>query len=427
MSNSATVTSTDASSSATRPSSGDPKAATAASGTSNATSTAAQTSHRLTRRLRTSSWRTRTPRSASISTTIVVRRQRSAGDRERPPGGGARILAGGLERLLHDPAGGPRRRSARASTQRSCGQRPNIRSASSTQRGRGRRTTSRCARTMTAAVAPNAPTATPAMTSSSRRESASASHRTVRSHPPAQPRTPRAGGAAPAARSVIVGHGAGDTRWGRARSGYDARREPQGRRAATPPRSCPSARASRRCAKPQPHCRGCHLYARATQTVFSERPEARPDHDGRRDPGRPRGSRRQGLRRARGPRARQGPRSGRNRPADVYITNVVKHFKFEERGKRRIHQKPGKREVDACMPWLRAELDVVKPTALLLLGATAAKALLGESFRLTHVAVAGPSTPSWPSSWWPPSTRRPSCAPATASRARPSAGPSPRT
>ena len=65
-------------------------------------------------------------------------------------------------------------------------------------------------------------------------------------------------------------------------------------------------------------------------------------------------------------------------------TNVVKHFKFEERGKRRIHQKPTKREVDACMPWLRAELDVVKPSALLLLGATAAKALLGESFRLTR-------------------------------------------
>jgi uracil-DNA glycosylase len=70
--------------------------------------------------------------------------------------------------------------------------------------------------------------------------------------------------------------------------------------------------------------------------------------------------------------------------ADVYITNVVKHFKFEERGKRRIHQKPGKREVDACLPWLRAELDVVKPSALLLLGATAAKALLGQGFKLTE-------------------------------------------
>jgi uracil-DNA glycosylase len=70
--------------------------------------------------------------------------------------------------------------------------------------------------------------------------------------------------------------------------------------------------------------------------------------------------------------------------ADAYLTNVVKHFKFEERGKRRIHQKPGKREVDACLPWLRAELDVVRPSALLLLGATAAKALLGQQFRLTE-------------------------------------------
>jgi uracil-DNA glycosylase len=70
--------------------------------------------------------------------------------------------------------------------------------------------------------------------------------------------------------------------------------------------------------------------------------------------------------------------------ADVYITNVVKHFKFEERGKRRIHQKPKKGEVDACMPWLRAELDVVRPRALVLLGATAAQALLGPSFRLTR-------------------------------------------
>jgi DNA polymerase len=72
------------------------------------------------------------------------------------------------------------------------------------------------------------------------------------------------------------------------------------------------------------------------------------------------------------------------RRADTYLTNAVKHFKFEERGKRRIHQKPGKREVDACLPWLRAELDVVKPSALLLLGATAAKALLGQGFKLTE-------------------------------------------
>jgi uracil-DNA glycosylase len=70
--------------------------------------------------------------------------------------------------------------------------------------------------------------------------------------------------------------------------------------------------------------------------------------------------------------------------ADVYITNVVKHFKFEERGKRRIHQTPKKSEVDACFPWLREELAIVRPDALVILGATAGKALLGSTFRLTQ-------------------------------------------
>jgi uracil-DNA glycosylase len=132
------------------------------------------------------------------------------------------------------------------------------------------------------------------------------------------------------------------------------------------------------------HCRGCPLYAPATQTVFSDGPKrARVMMVGEMP----------GDREDRAGKVFVGP-AGRELDkaleavgiarADVYITNVVKHFKFEERGKRRIHQKPGKREVDACMPWLRAELDVVKPTALLLLGATAAKALLGESFRLTQ-------------------------------------------
>ena len=131
-------------------------------------------------------------------------------------------------------------------------------------------------------------------------------------------------------------------------------------------------------------CRGCHLYAPATQTVFSDGPKrARLMMVGEMP----------GDREDLAGRVFVGP-AGRELDkaleavgiarADVYITNAVKHFKFEERGKRRIHQKPGKREVDACMPWLRAELDVVKPTALLLLGATAAKALLGESFRLTQ-------------------------------------------
>ena len=63
---------------------------------------------------------------------------------------------------------------------------------------------------------------------------------------------------------------------------------------------------------------------------------------------------------------------------------MVKHFKFEERGRRRIHQTPKRFEIDACRPWLEEELKAVKPEALVLLGATAAKALLGSSFRVTR-------------------------------------------
>jgi DNA polymerase len=70
--------------------------------------------------------------------------------------------------------------------------------------------------------------------------------------------------------------------------------------------------------------------------------------------------------------------------AEAYVTNMVKHFKFEERGRRRIHQTPKRFEIDACRPWLDEELKVVKPEALVLLGATAAKALLGSSFRVTQ-------------------------------------------
>jgi DNA polymerase len=69
---------------------------------------------------------------------------------------------------------------------------------------------------------------------------------------------------------------------------------------------------------------------------------------------------------------------------DLYVTNVVKHFKFEERGKRRIHKKPSKGEIDACMPWLDTEIKLIRPRALVALGATAAQALLGSKFRLTQ-------------------------------------------
>lgn len=69
---------------------------------------------------------------------------------------------------------------------------------------------------------------------------------------------------------------------------------------------------------------------------------------------------------------------------EVYVTNVVKHFKWEPVGKRRIHKKPNSREIAACRPWLEAELDVVKPTVLVCLGATAAQALLGKEFRVSQ-------------------------------------------
>jgi uracil-DNA glycosylase len=68
----------------------------------------------------------------------------------------------------------------------------------------------------------------------------------------------------------------------------------------------------------------------------------------------------------------------------VYVTNVVKHFKWQARGKRRIHQKPNWSEIAACRPWLEAELDVVEPRVLVCLGATAAQALLGRDFRVSR-------------------------------------------
>jgi DNA polymerase len=68
---------------------------------------------------------------------------------------------------------------------------------------------------------------------------------------------------------------------------------------------------------------------------------------------------------------------------EAYVTNVVKHFKWVARGSRRLHQKPNAREIGACLPWLEAELDLIRPKILVCLGATAAQALLGRSFRVT--------------------------------------------
>ena len=69
---------------------------------------------------------------------------------------------------------------------------------------------------------------------------------------------------------------------------------------------------------------------------------------------------------------------------EVYVTNTVKHFKWDPRGKRRIHKKPNSREIAACRPWLEAELRLVRPKLLVCLGATAAQSIFGPSFRVTR-------------------------------------------
>lgn len=130
-------------------------------------------------------------------------------------------------------------------------------------------------------------------------------------------------------------------------------------------------------------CTNCPLYQDATQTVFGEGPpDARlllvGEQPGDREDlaGHP----------FVGPAGRMLDRAldeaGVARD-DVFLTNVVKHFKFTRRGKRRIHAKPNAGEINACMPWLRGELEVVDPAVVVALGASAAQALLGWSFRVT--------------------------------------------
>jgi DNA polymerase len=130
-------------------------------------------------------------------------------------------------------------------------------------------------------------------------------------------------------------------------------------------------------------CKACHLWKLGTQTVFGEgkpsslilfvgeQPGDKEDLSGRPFVG-PAGAlldaslEEVGIDRAK-----------------VYVTNVVKHFKWEPRGKRRIHKKPNAAEITACRPWLDAELRVLQPRAIICLGATAAQALLGPKFRVS--------------------------------------------
>jgi DNA polymerase len=143
----------------------------------------------------------------------------------------------------------------------------------------------------------------------------------------------------------------------------------------------PSLKAARAAATA---CRGCGLFRHATQTVFGEgaararimlvgeTPGDREDVVGRPFVG-PAG---QLL-----DRALAAARVDRS---SVYVTNVVKHFKWEPRGKRRLHKRPLPSEIAACMPWLRMEIDLVRPNVIVCLGATAGQALFGNRFSVTR-------------------------------------------
>jgi DNA polymerase len=149
-----------------------------------------------------------------------------------------------------------------------------------------------------------------------------------------------------------------------------------------PPAPVPEKPSRTSLAKAVPECRACDLWEGATQAVMGEgaghaevmfvgeQPGDREDIEGHPFVGPAGGVLNNGLERAGIPRD------------DVYITNVVKHFRYKARGKRRIHQKPDRWQINACLPWLHAELEVVQPAALVCLGATAAQALLGSSVRI---------------------------------------------
>ena len=131
-------------------------------------------------------------------------------------------------------------------------------------------------------------------------------------------------------------------------------------------------------------CEACHLYKRATQTVFGEGPKDAPimlvgeqPGDYEDVAGKP----------FVGPAGKIMDRALEEAGIDrshVYVTNAVKHFKWEPRGKRRIHKKPNSREIAACRPWLEAEVRLVKPQLVVCLGSTAGQAFFGPSFRVTR-------------------------------------------
>jgi uracil-DNA glycosylase family protein len=137
----------------------------------------------------------------------------------------------------------------------------------------------------------------------------------------------------------------------------------------------PPTRSLRALSEAASGCRGCPLFLPATQTVFGEGPRGTAMLLIGEEPGDVED--REGAVFV-GPAGRvldEALERAGVRRAEVYLTNAVKHFKFEERGKRRLHKKPGAREIEACRPWLGAELEAIRPRVVVCLGATAANSI----------------------------------------------------
>jgi DNA polymerase len=131
------------------------------------------------------------------------------------------------------------------------------------------------------------------------------------------------------------------------------------------------------------HCEGCPLYQNATQTVFGQgRRSARVFLVGE-QPGNDEDLQGKPFVGPAGRLLDQALESAGLDRADAYVTNVVKHFKWVAKGKRRMHKTPSAREIAACLPWLEKEIELIKPEVLVCLGATVAKALFGRDFRVS--------------------------------------------
>jgi DNA polymerase len=131
------------------------------------------------------------------------------------------------------------------------------------------------------------------------------------------------------------------------------------------------------------NCRACHLYKRGTQTVFGDGPKRAKIMFLGEQPGDQEDLAGKPFVGPAGKLLNRALEEAGITRGQVYVTNAVKHFKWEPRGKRRIHQKPNSREIAACRPWLEAELRLVRPRVLVCLGSTAAQAIFGSSFRVT--------------------------------------------